>query len=66
MNVTKTKLFSKENLNILKQLSNSYPNDFDLGEQVRKLFRNDSFVISLGNDEDLGGEIRKSIRIFSK
>jgi hypothetical protein len=66
MNIASTKLFSNENLEILQNLSKSYPNDFDLGKQVRKLFITDTFVKSLGNDQDLGKEIRKTIRIFSK
>jgi len=66
MNIATTKLFSNENLKILKNLAKSYPNDFDLGKQVRVLFITDTFVKSLGNDQDLGKEIRKTIRIFSK
>jgi hypothetical protein len=66
MNIATTKLFSNENLKILQKLSKSYPNDFDLGKEVRNLFRYDTFVKSLGNDQDLGKEIRKTIRIFSK
>ena len=66
MNITSTKLFSNENLEILKSLSKSCPNDFDLGKEIRNLFRSDTFVKSLGNDQDLGKEIRKTIRIFSK
>lgn len=66
MNMYTTNLFSKENFEILKGLTKSYPNDFELGGKVRNLFRNDSFVISLGNDKELGAEIRKSVINFSK
>jgi hypothetical protein len=66
MNIVSTNLFSKENLETLKTLVKSYPNDFDLGSQIRKHFRTDSFVLSLGNDKDLGSEIRKSVINFSK
>jgi hypothetical protein len=54
-------LFSEENLPILKALSKNLPNDIELGREIRKSFRTNSFVIKLGNDQELGKEIRKQL-----
>jgi hypothetical protein len=54
-------LVNESNLIILKSLCKKYKNNFELGEQVRKLFRSDSFVLSLPNDQELGDEIRKIV-----
>jgi hypothetical protein len=56
----------KENIEILLEFSKSYPNDRDLGSQVRSSFRNDSFVMSLPNDSTLGKVIREKINNYSK
>jgi hypothetical protein len=61
MNIMSTKMFSTENLEVLKSLVKANGNDADLGEKIRNLFRTDSFVTSMPNDYTLGGEIRKSI-----
>jgi hypothetical protein len=61
MNITSTKMFSTENLEVLKNLVKSNGNDADLGEKIRNLFRTDSFVTSMPNDYVLGEEIRKTI-----
>lgn len=67
MNITSTKLFSPENFQTLKSLVRSFPNDFELGREVRKAFKNDSFVKAIGmaNDQTLGKEIRKNVVNFS-
>jgi hypothetical protein len=62
MNITSTNLFSVENLEVLKALTNSNGNDADLGGKVRQLFRLDSFVKAIPNDYQLGEEIRKTVR----
>jgi hypothetical protein len=51
----------------LKSLVRSFPNDFELGREVRKAFKNDSFVKAIGmsNDQTLGKEIRKNVVNFS-
>lgn len=59
-------LFTKQNLEILVQLQKSFPNDFELGKVVRKRFRDNSYVRSLGNDQDLGREIRKVIKNYNQ
>ena len=61
MNITSTKMFSTENLEVLKNLVKANGNDADLGEKIRNLFRTDSFVTSIPNDYVLGEEIRKTI-----
>lgn len=68
MNITSTQLFSEKNFETLKNLAKSFPNDFELGKQVRNLFSTDSFVkaIGMGNDQTLGREIRKNVNNFSK
>jgi hypothetical protein len=59
-------LFTKQNLEILVQLQKSFPNDFELGKEVRKRFKDNSYVRSLGNDQDLGREIRKVIKNYNQ
>lgn len=61
MNIISTKIFSSENLEVLKSLVKANGNDAELGEKIRNLFRTDSFVISIPNDYVLGAEIRKTI-----
>lgn len=52
-------LFSKENLPVLKALQKNLPNDIELGREIRKSFRDYTFVAALFNDQDLGREVRK-------
>ena len=59
-------LFTKQNLDILAQLQKSFPNDFEFGKEVRKRFKDNSYVKSLGNDQDLGKELRKIVKNYSK
>lgn len=61
MNIISTKIFSSENLEVLKSLVKANGNDAELGEKIRNLFRTDSFVTSIPNDYVLGAEIRKTI-----
>ena len=55
-------LFSEENLPALKTLQKNLPNDMEFGRELRKLYRDYSFVKSLFNDQDLGREVRKVIK----
>jgi hypothetical protein len=52
-------IFNEENAIIVKALIKRYPNDGDLGREIRKLFRSDKFVLKLPNDRELGTEVRK-------
>lgn len=57
-------LYTKKNLDVLYQLGKSYPNDFELGKQVRNAFRENIYILSIPNDGDLGKEIRKVIKNY--
>jgi len=52
------KIFTKEDVDVLKSLTLQIPNDFDLGQKVRSLYRNNDFVSDYPNDFDLGSQIR--------
>jgi len=54
---------TEENIEVINQLSKSYPNNMELGSMVRTLFRMDTFVMSIPNDSDLGKIIREKIEI---
>ena len=54
-------LFSSDNIELLKQISKSFPNDYDFGLQIRKSFPKDTIVINLPNDGVLGKEVRKNL-----
>jgi len=54
-------IFSSDNIELLNQISKSFPNDFDFGRQIRKSFPKDIIVISLSNDGVLGNEVRKNL-----
>ena len=53
------KIFTKEDIEVLKSLTVSNPNDQSLGQSVRSLYRDNEFVSDYPNDFDLGAEIRK-------
>ncbi len=53
------KIFTKEDIEILKSLTIKNPNDQSLGQSVRSLYRGNEFVSDYPNDFDLGSEIRK-------
>jgi len=53
------KIFTKEDIEVLKSLTVSNPNDQSLGQSVRSLYRGNEFVSDYPNDFDLGSEIRK-------
>lgn len=66
INTTNLQIFNEENLLVLNSLSKNYPNDADLGNKVRDLYRNDNLVKYLPNDCELGLEIRKFLINLSK
>jgi hypothetical protein len=53
------KIFTKEDIEVLKSLTVSNPNDQSLGKAVRSLYLTNEFVSDYPNDFDLGSEIRK-------
>jgi len=53
------KIFTKEDVEVLKSLSNLNPNDQSLGKAVRSLYITNDFVREYPNDFDLGKEVRK-------
>ena len=54
--------FLEENLENIKKLEVSYPNNMEFGNNLRRLYSNDEFIISMPNDQDLGKEVRKLIK----
>lgn len=54
--------FINENIEILTKLEKEFPNNMELGNNLRKLFRDNEFIISNPNDQDLGKEVRKIIK----
>ena len=59
-------LYTKENLEIISKLEKAYPNDFDLGREIRKIYRDNSYIKSIYNDQELGKQIRKVIKSYQK
>jgi hypothetical protein len=65
-NLNRTNIFSKENFQLLKNISKSCPNDYDFGKKIRNSFFNDIFVRSIPNNTSLGIEVRKFILNLDK
>jgi hypothetical protein len=53
------KIFTKEDIEVLKSLMDENPNDQLLGESVRSIYRYNDFVMEYPNDFELGSQIRK-------
>jgi len=53
------KIFTREDIEVLKSLTIKNPNDQSLGKLVRSTYSNNEFVSDYPNDFDLGSEIRK-------
>lgn len=53
------KIFTIEDIEVLKSLAIKNPNDQSLGESVRSIYTNNDFVMEYPNDFDLGSQIRK-------
>jgi len=54
--------FLEENLEEIKKLEVFYPNNMEFGNNLRRLYMNDKFIISIPNDQDLGKEVRNLIK----
>jgi len=59
MSNTQKNIFSEENLPVLIALQKSLPNNIEFGKELRKSFRDFTFVTAFPNDQDLGREVRK-------
>ena len=59
-------MFSDENITIVKSFEKKFPNDSDLGKEIRKSFRQDLYVESMPNDKELGAGVRKILRKIEK
>ena len=53
------KIFTREDIEVLKSLTIKNPNDQSLGKLVRSTYSDNEFVSDYPNDFDLGSEIRK-------
>jgi hypothetical protein len=54
--------FISENIETLTQLENQFPNNMELGNNLRRLFGDNEYIISIFNDQDLGKEVRRIIK----
>ena len=54
--------FLEENLEEIKKLEATYPNNMEFGNNLRRLYRDAEFIMSMYNDQDLGREVRKLIK----
>ena len=59
-------LFTKQNIEIILKLVQSFPNDFDLGRELRKYFPTNTWVKTISNDGELGKTVRKNFGKISK
>ena len=55
-------IFSIDDVEVIKNLSNQIQNDFDLGGKVRSLYRDSDVCKTFPNDFELGGQIRKMFK----
>ena len=53
--------FTKEQIDILKELEKKYPNDMEFGSTIRYKFMDEDFTRAIPNDMDLGKRIRKIV-----
>jgi hypothetical protein len=54
--------FTKEQVDILKELEKKYPNNMEYGSSIRSKYMDEDFTRAIPNDQDLGREIRKIIQ----
>jgi hypothetical protein len=54
--------FLEENRKELIELEKLHPNNMEFGNNLRRLYRDDKFIMSIFNDQDLGKEIRKNLK----
>jgi len=53
---------TKEQVDILKELEDRYPNDMEFGSSIRYKYMDEDFTRAIPNDMDLGKQIRKIIQ----
>ena len=54
--------FLEENRKELIELEKLHPNNMEFGNNLRRLYRDDKFIMSIFNDQDLGKEVRKNLK----
>jgi hypothetical protein len=54
--------FTKEQIDILKELEKKYPNNMEYGSSIRYKYMDEDFTRAIPNDQDLGKEIRRIIK----
>lgn len=54
--------FTKEQIDILKELEKKYPNNMEYGHYIRYKYMDEDFTTAIPNDQDLGEEIRIIIK----
>jgi len=52
---------TKEQVDILKELEDRYPNDMEFGSSIRYKYMDEDFTRAIPNDMELGKQIRKII-----
>ena len=55
-------MFTKEQIDTLKELEDKYPNDMEFGSSIRYKYMDEDFAKAIPNDQELGREIRKIIQ----
>jgi hypothetical protein len=53
--------FTKDQIDILKELEKRYPNDMEYGSHIRYKYMDEDFARAIPNDMDLGKKIRKIV-----
>jgi hypothetical protein len=53
---------TKEQVDILKELEDRYPNDMEFGSSIRYKYMDEDFTRAIPNDQELGKQIRKIIQ----
>ncbi len=56
--------FIEENIEVLTNLENKLPNDMEFGNELRRLFFSEKYVLSIPNDQELGKTVRKIVKKF--
>lgn len=54
--------FINENIEVLIKLEKEFPNNMELGNNIRSKFMSERFVLDIPNDQDLGKEVRRIIK----
>jgi hypothetical protein len=54
-------MFTKEQIDTLKELEDKYPNDMEYGSLIRSKYMDEDFTRAVPNDMELGKQIRKII-----